>query len=350
MPAASALLLSLSPQSSMSSLHSAAGARGLSSVPTGKINEKPRGQGAVAQLPSLAHVLHTLNSIERYPNFLHRHDDTYAKQVEDELEAYVSKLREIRERREDRASILNGVKEKYRSAFEDQDGRKLAALDPRQSILTFEMLSQCLSETGKRLLSAQMKRHSQSGGDAVDVTNTTHSLADLEGALDMPLGDPKLNVVEVEVRNDGGGSCFSCSVELSETPPILLCYSSQMFDERFCEEAIGRCKEFASMVDAEVEEGSELKGRSTFDLRYVPGLEWVPDFMLDFVAKPIAREVSEAEVQVAPRTPCLTRSLVIAALQEGGGREPGLGADIRGQVQAQGGGDARREGLARGAH
>ena len=49
------------------------------------------------------------------------------------------------------------------------------------------------------------------------------------------------------------------------------------------------------MVDAEVEEGSELKGRSTFDLRYVPGLDWVPDFMLGFVAKPIARELFQGE-------------------------------------------------------
>ena len=32
-------------------------------------------------------------------------------------------------------------------------------------------------------------------------------------------------------------------------------------------------------------------GRSTFDLRYVPGLEWVPDFILGFVARPISKEM-----------------------------------------------------------
>ena len=172
------------------------------SEPTGKINEKPRGSGAPpTSLPSLAHVLHTLNSIDRYPNFLHRHDDSFAREVEDELDEYVQKLRETRLRREARAVTLNCVKEKYRAAFDcGPIKEKLAALDPRRETLTYEVLSQCLSTTGKGLLAAQMKRHSKVGGDTVDVMNVTHSFADLEGALNMPLGDPSLNVVEVEVR------------------------------------------------------------------------------------------------------------------------------------------------------
>ena len=208
-----------------------------------------------------SHLLHALEGLDRYPNYLARWNDEDIDRLEESLEEKLAIVRHQREATRERKLFSNSLVQTLLSEHKEKDRWK-----------TFLEPCETWEDVRKRILHPKAAKAIFSSKMFQEKRNNNHTVPSVEDVLNG----------QCQVELDPGRLEALLDEELYDV------YSFRLLSDDFCDNIREFVKELAVLSESAT--GAELYKNRPFNLDMI-GLSWINDLLFHLVMKPIARQL-----------------------------------------------------------